>query len=130
MIKDGWEYMWSDAAVGGIAANMGIKMNFDQIKKQQQTQTTPGGAQNNGLDTQKTMNFSCTPWIADASKFDLPSNIQFTDMTSLAQPPAITPAGATPGATTSACDMCKIIPAGAARTQCESSCASAPTPTK
>lgn len=121
LIKDGWEYVWNDTAVGGMAANMGIKMNFAQVQEQQQAQTSPGGARNNGLDTQKTMNFSCTPWIADASKFDLPSNIQFQDLTSLAQP-----AGGTPGTATSACDMCKIIPAGDARTKCEASCNAAP----
>jgi len=125
VIKDGWEYMWSDSAIAGMTANTGTKINFSQLQKPQTPAAAGTTPSNGGLDTQKTMNFSCTPWIADASKFDLPANIQFQDLTSLTQ--TVVPAsGGTPGAPASACDMCKLIPAGDARTQCQASCASAP----
>jgi hypothetical protein len=125
VIKDSWEYMWSDSAIAGMTANTGTKINFSQLQKPQTPVATGTTPSNGGLDTQKTMNFSCTPWIVDASKFDLPANIKFQDLTSLTQM-VVPAAGGAPEAPASACDMCKIVPAGDARTQCEASCASAP----
>ena len=129
VIKDGWEYMWYDNALPGMAANTGTKINLSALPKQPQGQTTPGATQNNGgFDTQKNMNFSCAPWTPDASQFVLPANIQFQDLSSLMQPSAIPvptvtgSAGAVP-VPGNICAMCKNIPAGTARTQCEASCA-------
>ena len=128
LITGGWEYTWNDVAIAGMAANTGIKINMSQIK--QQAPATPGAAPNNtGLDIQKSMNFSCTPWTPDASQFVLPANIQFQDLSSLI-PSAGSPSGGTPATPASACQACQVIPAGAARTQCESSCASIPSPAK
>ena len=130
VLKDGWEYMWSEGGVSGAADNIGTKINVSEVKKQQ-AQVAGGAAPNNaGIDTQKTMNFSCVPWMPDASQFELPANIQFQDMTTLVpsaagSAPAVG-AGGAPAAPANLCDVCKNIPAGSARTQCETSCAGAP----
>ena len=129
VLKDGWEYMWSEGGALGAAANMGTKINVSEMKKQQ-AQAASGTPQNNrGLDIQRTMNFACSPWVPDATKFALPTDIQFQDMTSLGPSAGTVPAagvGGTPAAPANLCDVCKNIPAGSARTQCETSCASAP----
>jgi hypothetical protein len=57
----------------------------------------------------------CSPWITDDSKFTVPANIKFQDMSQLLQQfqPKVTTA---PQTGTSPCDQ---IPAGAAKTACE-----------
>jgi hypothetical protein len=131
VIKDSWEYMWYENALPGMAVGQGTKINLSALPKQPQGQTTPTTAQNKGgIDTQKNMNFSCKPWTPDASQFVVPANVQFQDLSSLMQPPAITAPAVTgaagaPSAPANICAVCKNIPAGPARTQCETSCASA-----
>jgi flagellar basal body-associated protein FliL len=131
VIKDGWEYMWYENALPGMAAGQGTKINLSSLPKNPQGQKAPAAAQDKGgIDTQKNMNFSCKPWTPDASQFVLPANVQFQDLSSLMQPPAIpapavTGAAGAPSVPANVCAVCKNIPAGTARTQCETSCASA-----
>ena len=130
VIKDGWEYMWYENALPGMAAGQGTKINLTSLPKNPQGQTAPAAQNKGGIDTQKNMNFSCKPWTPDASQFVVPANVQFQDLSSLMQPPAV-PVPAVPGtagapaAPANICAVCKNIPAGTARIQCETSCASA-----
>lgn len=129
VLKDGWEYMWSEGVASGAAGNIGTKINVSELKKQQAQVASEAPQNNGGIDIQRTMNFSCIPWVPDAAQFALPADIQFQDMTSFGTGAGSVPAvgaGGIPTAPANLCDVCKNIPVGSARTQCETSCASAP----
>ncbi len=100
MISDGtFMYVWSS----GIS--MGIKMNLADAKNAAQNTQT-----NQSIDINQEVNLNCNPWITDSSKFTVPSNIQFRDVSQLLkQVPAqgtgiVTPQTGT-GTKTSACDQ-------------------------
>jgi hypothetical protein len=108
MISDGtFMYIWSSAMPTGI------KMNLEVAKN------AATNAQNNqGIDVNQKVGLNCSPWLPDNSKFTVPTNIRFTDMSKFfpqGQPAGtVTPStGAQTG--TSPCDQ---VPAGPARTAC------------
>lgn len=72
-ISDGtYLYAWSSESA------MGVKMKVDAVP------TAPDGKPQ-GVDINQKINLNCSPWIADNSKFAIPSNIKFTDMTQAIQ---------------------------------------------
>lgn len=117
MIVDGTtSYMWMDNATTGY------KMNFSAMEGN----PTKGDVNNTGqvnVDPNKTMNYNCSAWSADASVFALPSSVQFTDMSAMMDkyqtPPTIAP---TPGSKNMDEMMaaCNKLPEPA-KTQCLSS---------
>jgi hypothetical protein len=115
MVSDGtYMYTWS------TDANMGIKMNLAETQKQVQS-TTNG--QNSSVDINQKVDMKCSSWNVDNSKFTVPTNIKFTDMTNLlkqlpsqkttAETPA---AGATNGSEGSS--PCDQIPDATAKAAC------------
>lgn len=70
MIKDGeWVYIWSSAMP------QGIKTKFDL--------SAAASADVNAqkyVDTNQQVNYDCKPWSVDASKFELPEGVTFTDI--------------------------------------------------
>lgn len=100
VVSDGtYIYMWSNAT------SMGIKMSLVAAKN------AATNAQNNtqSVDINQNVQMSCGPWIADNSKFILPTTIKFTDMSKFfptTQPSgaAVSPAAGT-GANSSPCDQ-------------------------
>ena len=123
MINDGtYVYIWTDGQTNGY------KMS-DAVMKQEESQPTQApstGSQpqpSQGMDMHQQMNTSCGGWTADASMFTVPTNVTFTDYSSMMQ-------GASTGATTmhtgaapmqgtsAECAECNQAPAGAARNQC------------
>lgn len=81
MISDGKTgYMWTDGQ------NMGYKMDLSVA-----SQESIEKAQKQAIDQNKNYNFSCSNWNVDESKFNLPSGIEFKDLSSLMTPPAGTP---------------------------------------
>jgi hypothetical protein len=98
MISDGtFMYVWSS----GIP--MGIKMNLADAKNAAQKAGT-----NQSVDINQEVNLNCSPWSPDSSKFTVPSNIQFRDMSQLLQQvPAQGTKTVTPGTQTgsSPCDQ-------------------------
>lgn len=81
VISDGtYTYIWSSSSPSGI------KMKVDITSAEASAQ-----AKNFNLDEQAGLN--CSPWGVDASKFAVPTNVQFTDFTQMmnqAQPKATT----------------------------------------
>jgi hypothetical protein len=74
MISDGQSsYLWTD----GMAS--GYKMKFDASAQA----NANASAQTHAMDTNKNMNFHCDSWSGDSSMFNLPTGVQFTDMTNL-----------------------------------------------
>ena len=71
MVSDGtYMYTWSTAAA------MGIKIKLETAEK------AAGNTQTGTGDLNQEVNLNCSPWIVDSSKFAVPTNIQFTDMSS------------------------------------------------
>jgi len=124
MINDGkYVYFWTD---GGKS---GYKMSLDFVKQQASGVHTAPGNSSSGQTPSQAMNmkqqsdYSCGTWSADASMFTFPTNITFTDYSTMMQ-------GAMKGSfmhpssamqiqgNQAACSQCDQVPAGTARTQC------------
>ena len=77
MLNDGtWQYMWG----GPMGDNQGMKISTAAARSGH----APGGHQ--GPDVNKEMDYQCKPWSTDASKFELPRNVQFMEMGSIMPP--------------------------------------------
>lgn len=130
MIIDGsWMYLWNDQA------NIGTKMNVDIIKNDEQFQKSAQTMAENISDLNKQVDYKCSSWTSDSSKFTVPQNIQFTDSTKILEqvkdlqgasgqtPPSPTSEKASPDAQ-SMCQICEKLPE-AAKAQCLKGCQSA-----
>jgi len=102
MIVDGnTTYLW------GGETEAGYKMTIDPsttIKPEEK----PSGL--SFVDPDQNLNYNCTPWIVDASQFTLPSNIKFSDLSSMMKP-------ATTGGVVDKCAACSFL-TGDEKTQC------------
>jgi hypothetical protein len=75
MISDGtYMYVWSS----GIST--GIKMNLAAAKNAAQNAQT-----NQSVNINQEVGLNCNPWAPDSSKFTVPSDIRFQDMSQLLQ---------------------------------------------
>jgi hypothetical protein len=108
IVSDGtFMYIWS------ASMPTGIKMSLEAAKN------AATNAQNNqAVNINQNVNMNCQQWSADNSKFTVPTNIRFTDMSNFF--PQGQPAGTVTPSTgtqtgTSPCDQ---IPAGPSRTAC------------
>lgn len=106
-------YMWTDQF------KQGFKFSIEG-------QPTPPAGQNNQTpDINKTMRFTCQPWTADSSVFNLPSDITFQTMSIPAGAAGGSASGSSNGSSTGTtnltnqCAVCDNIPAGAARDACK-----------
>jgi hypothetical protein len=108
MVSDGtFMYIWSAAMPTGIKINLASAKNMAQ-----------NSAISQSFNVNQKVDMKCSPWLPDNSKFTVPTNIKFQDMSELLKQfqPAVTTAPSTGvGAGTSPCDQ---IPAGPARTAC------------
>ena len=93
MISDGQEvYVWMDALTSGF------KMSMAAIDK------TPNSGQKT-VDVNKQVDYSCKPGSVDASRFSLPTEIKFEDVSAVAADgPISLPSGAGSNVSCSACD--------------------------
>ena len=124
MVNDGsFVYMWTDGQKSGY------KMSLASIKNEatKTTNTTSGSTTDQspaqqGVNMQKQSDYSCGPWAADKSLFTVPTDVTFTDYTSMMQGAT----GASPqkqqGITSQQkqyeCSQCDQVPAGSMRNQC------------
>ena len=96
MIQDGdFGYFWS--------GNQGTKM-----KTSDSAQASPApNAQTSAPDLNKDVDMDCSSWSVDASKFELPADVKFTDLTEMMMQIQKTPApgGATNNSQSSYCDQ-------------------------
>jgi len=74
MIVDaGWGYFWTSASPAGT-----------KMKIEGTSPTPAAGSASQGADLNREMEYKCSDWSPDSSKFTPPSNIQFTDLTQTA----------------------------------------------
>lgn len=97
MISDGtWAYTWTSASP------QGFKMNISDAESKTSTPSASGSTNGQNLDAFKNnVDFNCNPWIEDASLFQVPSDIKFTDFSESLK--NINSGGT--GATCAACDF-------------------------
>lgn len=112
IMRDGYMYSWLDTMPGG--------MKFKLFAGNQ-----PADSNQNNLDTDKKMDVTCKPWNTDASRFILPTDRTFTDISAVITEPStgggsgggsVKIDGAT-GANTNQCVMCDNL-VGDKKTQC------------
>lgn len=77
-VTDGeWLYMWSSES------NQGTKMSMTDIE----TETEEAGLNQNEEETfndqAQKFDYKCKKWIPDNSKFEIPGNIEFSDLTEM-----------------------------------------------
>jgi hypothetical protein len=111
MISDGtFMYVWSS----GLP--MGIKMNLADAKNAAQK----AGSTNQSVDINQEVGLNCSPWAPDNSKFTVPTNINFRDMSQLLQQVAPQAAGktVTPGTQTGGTSPCDQITDPTAKAAC------------
>ncbi len=103
-IHDGSDaYVWGNSPIGTFA----IKTTSDE-------QVSESKTSQQGIDLEQSGNYSCSPWVVDASKFELPEGIEFKDMAAQIQ-------AATTGVDLKAmqCGACDQIPDAGGKAQCK-----------
>lgn len=91
MIVDGdTSYVWTDSPA------QGFKVSLADMSKQQNNQ--------NSVDVNKEVDYSCKGWSPDSGKFALPSNITFSDLGELMKN-SLPPQGAAGGVPTGGTDV-------------------------
>jgi hypothetical protein len=103
MIYDGkTSYIWTDGM------NTGFKMDID-INKEQPTEKDT----TQGLDINKDINYTCSPWVIDQSQFTPPTTVNFSTFAI----PSTVPSADSSENNKEACSACNSL-SGAAKTQC------------
>jgi len=114
MVSDGkYVYLWMEGETKGYKMSLDVltKMS-DSVQQQYKSQT---------VDMKKQVDYACNPWKIDSSKFVVPTNITFTDYTSMMQE-LKGGASASPSTTViqgnqAACSQCDQLPSSA-KAQC------------
>ncbi len=114
VLKDGYMYSWVDGMAGGM------KFKVDTTKT-----ADSNGADKNNLDVNKKMDITCKPWSVDSAQFVLPTDRQFQDLTSFANPAGVKTEDSNNGAATgtvkpatSQCAVCDSL-SGDQKQQCK-----------
>ncbi len=114
MVSDGkYVYVWMEGETKGY------KMSLDVLKKM--SDSVPQQYKSQAVDIKKQIDYTCNPWTIDGTKFVVPTNITFTDYTSMMQ--GLTgKASASPSTTEiqgnqAACSQCGQLPTSA-QAQC------------
>lgn len=130
MVNDSsYIYYWTDGQKNGY------KMSLDVIKKETSNismapsngSSQPGQPQ--GVNMNQQANYSCGPWVVNSSLFTVPSDVTFTDYSSMMQgaasqsstsqqAPATAQGGTQMHGSAAMCSQCDKAPAGTARNQC------------
>ena len=103
IVRDGTNYVWTNLS------NQGFKSSVNA--------TTTS---NNGVDYNAQMNYSCQPWVATGTHFNLPTNISFVTTASFTPPSqgaGATGAGSGTKGTAEQCAACNSL-SGAQKAQC------------
>lgn len=76
MVSDGsYMYTWNTQE-----KNQGMKMKITETANESDEDNTP---QSGAVDMDDKLNVKCSPWIADNSKFSVPNDVQFTDLSEM-----------------------------------------------
>ncbi len=120
ILNDGtWIYQWS------ALSNVGTKMKMDEVRKlaedfQKNNPGGPAGNQGgeNNINLDNKLDYNCQKWNADASKFVLPADIQFNDLSQMMNNLPKAAGGNSP---VDVCQMCDRLPAEG-KAACLSNC--------
>ncbi|MEA1925764.1 MAG: hypothetical protein U9M90_00760 [Patescibacteria group bacterium] len=124
IIDKDWMYMWNSFTPNGT------KMNIKEMSKKEDVSDSDV---NKGMtNLAKETDYKCRTWIPDNSKFTVPSDIEFMDITETMKDfqgtmqNIDTDKVKKSGEETEQqlCDMCEIIPAGPAKDSCLAECGS------
>lgn len=107
ILMDNTSYVWTDQS------NQGFKVSVDMATGMSNT-----NSQNQSVNLDEQMNYNCSSWSSDQSKFALPTTVKFTDATSMTggSTGGVKPTG---GALTQQCQACMNISDATARKQCQ-----------
>jgi hypothetical protein len=109
MIVDGnTSYIWMDGQATGF------KATFDAEAAKDSSTTTPKTAQGS-IDANESLNYNCKPGIINASAFDLPKDVSFTEFSIPTIAPSAKDSGT--GSTSDQCAVCNSL-SGDSKTQC------------
>ncbi len=108
MISDGtWMYTW------GSALPQGMKMKMDTFSADETSAQDAQAVNQNIKELQNKVDYKCQGWSVDNSKFELPSEIEFTDYSEfLDKLKSSMPAKGN-------CSACDMIEDESAKTQCQ-----------
>lgn len=120
IIKDSWNYFWDD-----LMNKDGMKIKFDE----NEDSILP--TENLTLeDSDMKFDFVCKDWKVDSSKFDLPKDKSFKDLSGMMEGLNISTDSSSnssadmPGISLdNLCEMCNLLPEGPDKTECLESCA-------
>ncbi len=107
MIKEGnTSYIWG----GTLSTGVKMTVSLEQLAQNKQASQY--------VDPNQKVNYSCSPWNVDPSLFTLPTNVKFTDITSL-MAPKTTGTSQVQTQTTPAADPCSQIADPTTKAACE-----------
>ncbi|HDQ16549.1 MAG TPA: hypothetical protein ENN31_00265 [Candidatus Vogelbacteria bacterium] len=121
IIRDGWNYFWDN-----LTNKDGMKIKVEDYQNPEEVDY--------GVDVDEKFDFKCKSWRVDSSKFDLPADKSFVDISGLLS--SFEDFSTSPSSDYSSsdlstdidtgnfnsCDFCNMIPAGPERDDCLSSC--------
>lgn len=111
MINDGEAfYQWSEDT------KQGTKMTIAEMEKMQEEGTNEASPETQAKieSMQKEYEYSCSNWKIDNSKFEVPGDVEFVDMSAVMED--------TEQMQQDICGVCEQLPEGEARQQCLESC--------
>jgi hypothetical protein len=119
IIRDNWNYFWDD-----LMNKDGMKIKFDE--NEDSILPTENLAVE---DSNVNFNFVCKDWKVDPSKFDLPKDKSFKDLSGMMDGLNVStdnqsdPNNNMPSVSLdNLCEMCNLLPEGSERTECLESC--------
>lgn len=96
-------YYWMDGQTTGYKMSMAVPTGSAQVEADTNAQ----------VDLDQQLDYKCSTWVVDPTKFVLPTDVTFTDPSAMIQEAL----GAS-GAPKIDCSACDSVPEGTARTQC------------
>ena len=111
MINDGETfYQWSEET------KQGTKMTIEEMEEMQEEGASEASAETQARveSMQQEYEYNCSNWKIDNSKFEVPSGIEFVDLSAMMED--------VNQMQQDVCEMCNQLPEGEARQQCLASC--------
>lgn len=109
ILKDNKMYSWMDNQ------SMGYMMEFDPNKMMDNSSSSADSASSQNVDINKYVDYKCSAWTADESKFSEPSNIKFQSMGGVMMKPTGTSSSTGNSAPPQYnCSTCDQLPSAAA----------------
>jgi len=116
IIRDSWNYFWDD-----LMNKDGMKIKFDEEKDSINPTENPSLE-----DSDLKFDFVCKKWKVDSTKFDLPKDKSFRDLSGMMDNLNISPSDSSSDSANisldNLCEVCNLIPDGPDKDDCLSNC--------